>query len=349
MFGIRFVKFQPTSYVMKYKSGRIVKEGTGLSFYYYAPTTSLVSIPISSMDAPFIFEEVTQDFQTVSIQGQITFRIADPKKIAQLMDFTLDVNKLDYTSGDPEKLHLRVVNLVQVLVKREIARFTLKDVLKSIEEIVHLVSEALKSSNELGSLGIEVLVFSILAIKPNAETARALEAETRERILKEADDAIYARRNAAVEQERLIKENELNTEIAVENKRRQIRETQMEAERSVQEKRHQLEDAETAFKIDQEDKRRRLVELASANSKAEADARAYALTSLMKSFHGVDPAVVQALASLGMKPNQLIALAFQGLAEKAERIGQLNVSPDLLRELLDQTPTNTARYTKSDG
>ena len=36
-----------------------------------------------------------------------------------------------------------------------------------------------------------------------------------------------------------------------------------------------------------------------------------------------------------MKPEQLIALAFQELAGKADKIGQLNISPDLLRELLD--------------
>jgi hypothetical protein len=33
-----------------------------------------------------------------------------------------------------------------------------------------------------------------------------------------------------------------------------------------------------------------------------------------------------------MKPQQLIALAFQGLAEKAEKIGTLNISPELLRD-----------------
>jgi hypothetical protein len=35
-----------------------------------------------------------------------------------------------------------------------------------------------------------------------------------------------------------------------------------------------------------------------------------------------------------MEPRQLIALAFKDLAGHAEKIGQLNVSPDLLRELL---------------
>jgi hypothetical protein len=49
-----------------------------------------------------------------------------------------------------------------------------------------------------------------------------------------------------------------------------------------------------------------------------------------------DSNVLQVLATSGMKPQQLIALAFQGLAANAEKIGQLNISPDLLSELLEK-------------
>jgi hypothetical protein len=56
----------------------------------------------------------------------------------------------------------------------------------------------------------------------------------------------------------------------------------------------------------------------------------------MKIFEGVDTKVIQALAAAGMQPSQLIAQAFTGIAEKAEKIGQLNVSPDLLRTLLEK-------------
>jgi len=35
-----------------------------------------------------------------------------------------------------------------------------------------------------------------------------------------------------------------------------------------------------------------------------------------------------------MQPGQLIAQAFGGIAERAEHIGQLNVSPDLLQALM---------------
>ena len=49
-----------------------------------------------------------------------------------------------------------------------------------------------------------------------------------------------------------------------------------------------------------------------------------------------DPRIVQALAAVGMQPAQLIAQAFGGLAENAGRIGQLNLSPDLLQALMGQ-------------
>jgi hypothetical protein len=199
---------------------------------------------------------------------------------------------------------------------------------------VNAIRDQLATSAEMDALGLQVLGLSLLAIKPTPETARALEAETREQLLRGADEAIFVRRNAAVEQERGIKENELNTEIAVENKKRQIRETQMDAERAVQEKKAQLQRAQLDTSISLEDERKKFVTLSTENAKAESDARAYGIASTMQALASADAAVLQALTTSGMKPEQLIAFAFQELASKAEKIGQLNISPDLLRELL---------------
>ena len=75
------------------------------------------------------------------------------------------------------------------------------------------------TSNEaIKELGLEVVTVSILAVSPSMETKKALEAATREQIMQQQDDAIYKRRNAAIEQERIVKENELNTEIKVAEK-----------------------------------------------------------------------------------------------------------------------------------
>jgi len=337
MFGFRFIKFQPTEYVLKYRNGKIVKEGSGVSFYYFAPITSIVVVPVGSVDAPFIFEEVTSDFQTVTVQGQVTFRIVDQKNTAQILNYTYDIKRRGYVSDDPQKLPQRVINIVRVLTKKHLESLQLGDAIKSSEKLAQGIIDEIKQNEEVSLLGVEILGLSILAILPNKETARALEAEAREQILKKADEALYERRNASIEQERRVKENEFNTEIAIENKKKQVRETQLEAEKAFQQKQNQLKEEQMNFDTALEEKKKSLVEITAQNAKAEADSKAYELSAVMKALEGINPNVIQSLANIGMQPNKLIAMAFQGLAENAEKIGQLNISPDLLQELLKGT------------
>jgi SPFH domain / Band 7 family len=334
MFGIRFIKVEPTDFVIQVKRGRIAREGAGLSFFYFAPTTSLVLVPIGSVDVPFIFEEVTGDFQEVTVQGQLTYRVADPKKLTQLMNFSLAPSGKAYASDDPKKLDQRLINHAQVLTRSTLMRLSLRETLGGADHLVDALRDGLRGSEEILSLGIEVLGLSVLAIKPTRETARALEAESREQILKEADEAIYARRNASVEQERAIKENELNTEIAVENKKRQIKEAQMEAEKAVQQKKRELEEAEMAARIAIEEQNKELVALKTANAREEANAKGYAISAVVRALSQCEPRTIEALTSVGMDPGRLIAVAFKELAQSSDKIGQLNVSPELLRELL---------------
>jgi SPFH domain / Band 7 family len=333
MFGYRFIKAQPTQYVMQYRGGRPRREGAGLAFFYFAPSSSLVLVPTASVNEPFIFQEVTSDFQEITIQGQITYRIADPRRTATLLNFTLDA-KGRYVSEDPGKLSQRLVDQVQVAMRADLRSMSLQQALSQGEALVARVAAVLKTHPTVEALGLEVLGLSVLAIKPKPETARALEAEAREALLRRADEAVYRRRNAAVEQERAIKENELNTEIAIETKQRQIKETKIEAERALWIKRRQIDSEAMTGKVALEQQNRELVALASANAREEADAKAYGLAAIMASFAGSDAKVLQALASVGMKPEQLMALAFRDLADNAAKIGQLNISPDLLSEIM---------------
>ncbi|WP_266160148.1 SPFH domain-containing protein [Dyella silvatica] len=332
MFGFRHVKAGPSTYVIQYTNGKAVREGTGLTFWYFAPNATLVSIPLESVDVPFIFREVSSDFQEVTVQGQVTYRVTAPTTLASLMNFTLKPNG-SYLSEDSTKLPQRVVNAVQVQLRSMLQGQSLHELLRGSDQLVQAVQQGLQQPEGLPSLGLGLVNLAILAVKPNPETARALEAEVREQILKRADDATYVRRNAAIEQERAVKENELKTEIAVETKKREIRETQLEAERAVLSKRQAIQDQEMAGRITLEQQNKNLTALRSDNAKTEADAKAYAVAATMKAVQGIEPKVLQALMIGQADPSALIAQAFQGLAENAERIGELNISSDLLQQL----------------
>ena len=144
-----------------------------------------------------------------------------------------------------------------------------------------------------------------------------------------------------MEQERGIKENELNTEIAVENKKRQIRETQNGGGSGrPEEKANLLEKEALEAGIGRGRSGKKLVELAAENARAEADALGL---WRCRHYEGVElprmHVYSKRLASTSMKPEQLIAFAFRELAAKAEKIGQLNISPGFCcRELLAPQP-----------
>lgn len=337
MLGIGFIKMQPTTYLIQYRSGQAVREGVGLSFFYFKPTSSLVAVPVASQDQPFMFELITLDYQSVTVQGQVSFRVAEPHKAAALLDFSLRQDASAYASEDPRKLKARVLAQVEVLAQQSIRSLPLKQALLGAEAVATRILTGLVAHKEIASLGLEILDVSVLAIKPTPETARALEAEAREAILKASDEAIYARRNAAVEQERAIRQNELDTEVAVEQKKRLIRETQMDAEASLRQRKAELRQADMEADITLEERRKSWVEKNAANSRILAEAEAYRVASVMEALEKTDPRVVQSLAAVGMQPGQLIAQAFGGIAERAERIGQLNVSPELLRALMPAT------------
>jgi len=315
MFGFRYIKVPPTTYILQYRSGKVVRAGAGLSFFYFAPHSELVKVPLATTDVPFVFNEVTADFQDAMIQGELTYRVRDAQKLSSLLDFGIDARG-NYRSGDPEKLNDRLIHAAQILARSFTQRHSLGDLLVSSSALMQEMTEGLKACETAAVLGVEVLSMAILAIKGTPEMAKALQAEAREELLRKADEAVFVRRNAAVELERKIKENELNTEIAVEQKKRQVRETQMEADIAVEQQRSQLVD----HRIE--------------NDKKEAETRGLVLRATLEPLKEIDWRTLMAASAGGIDAKSLVAMAFRDLADNAEKIGNLNVSPELLSALL---------------
>src|SRR6185295_3371641 len=179
MMGMRYMKAAPTTYVLHHTGGTVKREGAGLSFWYFAPTSVLAAVPLASVDVPFAFSEVAADFQAVTIQGQLTYRVADPRRLAGLLDFTVAPNG-QYLSDDPATLSDRLVPVAQVLARAVTQRFSLREILTKGYLLVTEVLPALRKDPAVLMLGIEVLGLSILPLKPTPEMAKAREAEARE-------------------------------------------------------------------------------------------------------------------------------------------------------------------------
>jgi len=283
--------------MIKYGSGRITREGQGLAFFYLKYNTQIVVVPTSSMDANLVFNEVTSSFQTVTIQGQFTYRIHNPKRAAELLNYTMNPFTHTHISNDPDRMAQRITNIIQMETRSEIQQRPLEEVLTQYETIAGKVLERVKNSALLDPLSADLLSVYFIAAKPTSEVAKALEAEYRETLLRKADMAISARRAAAVEEKRKIKENELNTEITLEEQHRQL--IGLQGNNALRQ--------------------------ATNHGKALEEEAAYRTRVRQKELD----------LYTAIDPRKVLALAMIELGQNAGRIGNVTITPEILAALLD--------------
>ena len=296
MFNIGFFKALPTEYIIRYRAGRVVKVGPGLAFYYLRHNTQIVAVPTSSADGNFVFNEVTQNFQAVTIQGQFTYRITEPQVAAALLNFTMEPGRRSYLSDDPQRLPQRIANVIQMQTREAVQSRSLEDAIRDSQAIAAQVHGAIVAQGLLASLGVELLSVYFLAAKPAPEMSKALEAPYRESLLRRADEATYARRASAVEEERKIKQSELNTEVSLEEQRQQ------------------------------------LIHLQAANALREAESRGHAYEMEESYRAGALQRELEIFKT--MDARLVLALGLRDLGQNAEKIGNLNITPEILSALL---------------
>lgn len=320
--------------LIKTVGGKTRRKGKGLSFFYNAATTSIATIPVNAQEAPFIFNLQTADYQSVKVQGQITYRVAEPETTAEMLNFNLQQDGLRYVSEDPLKLSDRVIRVVQAIIQNRIQEATLRQAMVLSRDLVKALTNQFADQSPLAGLGIGVVDIAISAITPNIDTVRALEAQAREAILKEADDAIYSRRKSAVEQERTIKEAELQTDWSVQQKEQEIEESRIENERALMRSRAASEQERIQAEINDEASRRELVVLNAENAKQEADSEAYGIQAKMEAYKVLPVENLKAMAMANMQPEQLMAMAFESMAQNAGKIGELNIAPEMFGRMM---------------
>ena len=215
---------------------------------------------------------------------------------SSLLNFTIEPRTRNYISQDPEKLQQRIANIIQMETRGEIQARSLEETLRDSQNIAATVLGRIRDTQLLQTLGVDLISIFFVSAKPTPEVAKALEAQYRETLLRQADEAMSARRAAAVEDESKIKQNELNTQITL------------------------------------EDRRRQLLELEGNNAQEEAEFRGRALekeAEYRARANAMELAVYRDFA-----PPAILALAMKALGENAGRIGNLNITPEVLAELL---------------
>lgn len=336
---VRHLRADASSHVLHFRGGKLKRSGRGLSFWFTPLSSSIAEAPADARELPLLFHGRSADFQDVTAQGVITYRVDNPEALARHVDFSIDLRRGVWLRQPLEKLALLLSELAQQHAWAYIARTPLKEVLREGHAAVRERIEAgLVQDASLGAMGLALVSVRVSSLKPSPDLEKALEAPMREHIQQESDEAAFQRRALAVEKERAIQENELKNQIELAR-----REEELITQQGQNARRKATEDAEAQrIATESEAARTRLLAEASAGKMrveggAQADtirvvekARAEGEREHMAAVEGVSPAV-------------LLGLAAQALAGKLQKIEHLNVTPDLLAPVLAQLAEAAAR------
>ncbi|MGW1778268.1 SPFH domain-containing protein [Streptomyces sp. NPDC002143] len=259
--GWRHLRGAPTAHVRHHRSGKLVHDGPGLSFWFRSLSAALSEVPVDDRELAMTFHARTVDFQDVTVQATVTYRISDPAVAAARLDFSIDPDTGVWRSAPLEQLATLLTETAQQHALDVLARTSLSSALvDGVTAVRERVAAGLAAEPRLPSTGIEIVAVRVVALRPEPEVERALRTPAREQIQQEADRATYERRAVAVERERTIAENELASKIELAR-----REEQLVEQRGTNTRREAEENA-AADKVRAEAEASRSVRLAEAEA-----------------------------------------------------------------------------------
>jgi regulator of protease activity HflC (stomatin/prohibitin superfamily) len=316
---MRHLRSRPTSHVRHLRKGRLVHDGPGQAFWFRSLTAALSEIPVDDREQPLLFHARTADFQDVTIQATITYRVVDPALAAQRLDFSVDPEKGHWRAAPLEQVGSLLTELAQQHTLDLLGRLTLPQALADGMAAVRArITSGLPEDGRLADLGLSVIDVRVVAVRAESDLERALQTPTREQVQQSADRATYERRASAVEQERAIAENELQNQIELAR-----REEQLVVQHGQNERRRATEEA-AAHRITQESE--------AETDRLRAEARADATRATGAAEGEAETARLAAYADVDQAT--LLALALREIAGQLPEIGTLNVTPDLLTSAL---------------
>ena len=318
---IRHLRAEPTAHIRALRRGTLVHDGPGLAFWFRPLTAAISEIPLDDRELPLLFHARTADFQDVAVQATVTYRVVDPTLAAQRIDFSIDTDTGLWRATPLEQVAGLLTESAQQHGLDLLARTTLTAALvDGIGTVRQRMGTGLAADNRLTETGIAVIGVRVVAIRPEPEVERALQTPTREQVQQNADKATFERRALAVERERAIGENELQTKIELAR-----REEELVAQHGANE-RLKTQEVWASDAIATEAKARREVALAEAQAQAArlvGEAEAAAETARLAAYRDLSDAT-------------LLGLAVKELATNLPKIEHLVLTPDLLAPVLNR-------------
>ena len=151
IFGpFRLLRSDASAHIQLYQRGERRKSGRGLAFWFMPDGASIAQIPMDDRDLPFLFKSRSRDFQEVTVQGVVVWRVSNPEAMADRIDFSIDLRQGVHLGRPLDQIDSLLTGVAQQFAAQYLAELDIGEILSGGVKPLHERIERGRVTRESG-------------------------------------------------------------------------------------------------------------------------------------------------------------------------------------------------------
>ena len=145
----RHLRAGPNAHVLYYKAGELRRSGRGLAFWFLPLGASLAVVPLDDREQSVQFRARSADFQELTVNASVLYRVFDPEQLAGRVDFAVDSRSGAYAAEPLDRLATVITQLARQITTTWLDRRTLAVALESGAPVVPFAAAGVDDTFEI--------------------------------------------------------------------------------------------------------------------------------------------------------------------------------------------------------
>jgi hypothetical protein len=164
--------------VIRFHAAKPRQRGRGLVFWFRPDIASIAELPLDDRETTIFVSGRSSDFRSIPVRGALVWRVAEPERLTERIDFTLSLTGGKHLGGRKSGSK-RAFPVVKQATLDYLAAADVRALLDAgIEPLQRKVGEALATIPAITELGLEIVSTRLQNLTPGSERERALQTPT---------------------------------------------------------------------------------------------------------------------------------------------------------------------------
>src|SRR5260221_11152639 len=173
---ISHLRAEPNQFILHYRRGTIVRQGAGLAYWFLPLHAAIAQLPVEDVETTFVLTERTADYQDVSVQCTLTYRVVDPQPAAARINFTVSLLSGTWLEDPLARMASLWSQRARQSARAYLTSVALVEAVGRGAEVIRAAMDsALRADPEIAAVGLAPVSLHVQRVAPMPDVDKALQ------------------------------------------------------------------------------------------------------------------------------------------------------------------------------